>query len=680
MALLQFLAAHPNQVLRRETLLENVWQGVTVNDNTLSKSIAELRKALGDESRQARYIATIPRRGYQLIALVGQNEPANASIPAPPGVVAEPDNTARKPVLWFISLAFLVTSVMGGYWLLSARIAPEAQTQTRFTRLVPATTRKGMEFQPSFSPDGQWLAYANMEEQGINVVLEQLSNGKRHVIGDGRVRREQPSWSPDGQFLAYLLFENDRCQVHLVRLAAVTNAVVEDQMVAECAMQSPIGFNAVRWSHDSQFLYFFAQHDHRVVLTQFNWRTKNAISLDDLTAYVFAPHPKAPKLAYAKASPMSTALYVFDADKNVSTPYHSRNEVFIGLSVDPLTEHIVSVSNLVGGQLEIISPQGQSSVLWPSADPLIDPSFSADGKRLAVTRVQFTYDLWSVDLITTNQATRPNNASQKPLIESSRFDYSPQFAHSGTRLAFISTRSGAPAVWFCQQDGSEPKQLFQLPEAVWPTHIRWSHDDRFLSIGTSDLRVYVFDTVSGELRAIDQSLGQIMNPNWSHDDRSLYVSRYTQDTWQIWQIPLAHQQKAISLQDANGHALEASMAQSHGDHAHLYLLRHGNSEQRGIWRYSLQDKSMARITAQGARRGNWQNFSVNNNGFYFVEDENGMLTVKHGKDDGSLASVMPIFPTADAGMLFIDFAIDPTVSRLLFTRLDDFESDIMVLE
>ena len=70
MALLQFLAARPNELISREQLLQAVWRGVVVNDNTLSKAVAELRKALGDESKQASYILTVPRRGYRLIAPV----------------------------------------------------------------------------------------------------------------------------------------------------------------------------------------------------------------------------------------------------------------------------------------------------------------------------------------------------------------------------------------------------------------------------------------------------------------------------------------------------------------------------------------------------------------------------------------------------------------------------------
>ena len=55
------LAAEPGEVVRRETLLEEVWPRRMVNDEVLSRAIAELRTALGDDARAARYIETLPK-------------------------------------------------------------------------------------------------------------------------------------------------------------------------------------------------------------------------------------------------------------------------------------------------------------------------------------------------------------------------------------------------------------------------------------------------------------------------------------------------------------------------------------------------------------------------------------------------------------------------------------------
>lgn len=96
MALLRTLAAHPGRVLSREELMAAVWAGLVVSDETLSRCISDLRQALGDDSHKPRYIETLSRRGYRLIApprpaAVAPDPTVEAEIAAPtPGPVAEP--------------------------------------------------------------------------------------------------------------------------------------------------------------------------------------------------------------------------------------------------------------------------------------------------------------------------------------------------------------------------------------------------------------------------------------------------------------------------------------------------------------------------------------------------------------------------------------------------------------
>jgi class 3 adenylate cyclase len=70
MELLLYLVDHPDQVVTREVIEENVWQGRVVGYDALSASIAKIRKAFGDSSKQPRVIETIPKVGYRLIAPV----------------------------------------------------------------------------------------------------------------------------------------------------------------------------------------------------------------------------------------------------------------------------------------------------------------------------------------------------------------------------------------------------------------------------------------------------------------------------------------------------------------------------------------------------------------------------------------------------------------------------------
>jgi DNA-binding winged helix-turn-helix (wHTH) protein/tetratricopeptide (TPR) repeat protein len=70
MDVLTYLADSAGAVISVEQLLTDCWQGTFYGDNPVHKTIALLRKALGDDSKAPRYIATVRKRGYQVIAAV----------------------------------------------------------------------------------------------------------------------------------------------------------------------------------------------------------------------------------------------------------------------------------------------------------------------------------------------------------------------------------------------------------------------------------------------------------------------------------------------------------------------------------------------------------------------------------------------------------------------------------
>jgi adenylate cyclase len=71
-AVLRFLAENPDRLVSKEQLLEAVWPGLIVTDDTVVQSIGELRRALGDED--ARLIVTVPRRGYRFVMAAAPEE------------------------------------------------------------------------------------------------------------------------------------------------------------------------------------------------------------------------------------------------------------------------------------------------------------------------------------------------------------------------------------------------------------------------------------------------------------------------------------------------------------------------------------------------------------------------------------------------------------------------------
>src|SRR5262245_20308582 len=73
MDLLVFLANTAGRVVPKDELIDAVWDGRFIADTTLTRAVADLRRALGDDQRSPRYIETIPKRGYRLVAAVSAN-------------------------------------------------------------------------------------------------------------------------------------------------------------------------------------------------------------------------------------------------------------------------------------------------------------------------------------------------------------------------------------------------------------------------------------------------------------------------------------------------------------------------------------------------------------------------------------------------------------------------------
>ena len=72
LALLEYLMLHPDEVIRRERLLDDIWGwDDPVATRAVDVRIAELRKALGDETEHLRFIETVVGEGYRFVGSVG---------------------------------------------------------------------------------------------------------------------------------------------------------------------------------------------------------------------------------------------------------------------------------------------------------------------------------------------------------------------------------------------------------------------------------------------------------------------------------------------------------------------------------------------------------------------------------------------------------------------------------
>lgn len=73
MDLLWLLAGEAGRVVARERIMATLWSGVVVGEDSLARTISKLRQALGDDAKAPRYIETIAKRGYRLVAEVARD-------------------------------------------------------------------------------------------------------------------------------------------------------------------------------------------------------------------------------------------------------------------------------------------------------------------------------------------------------------------------------------------------------------------------------------------------------------------------------------------------------------------------------------------------------------------------------------------------------------------------------
>jgi TolB-like protein/DNA-binding winged helix-turn-helix (wHTH) protein/tetratricopeptide (TPR) repeat protein len=97
MRLLLCLANSAGTVVSVDRLLAEVWAGVIVGSASVYQAVSQLRKLLGDTDPDPTYIATVPRKGYRLIAPVRRGAAASASAPVGPAALGTPPAARRLP-------------------------------------------------------------------------------------------------------------------------------------------------------------------------------------------------------------------------------------------------------------------------------------------------------------------------------------------------------------------------------------------------------------------------------------------------------------------------------------------------------------------------------------------------------------------------------------------------------
>src|ERR1700684_2906047 len=90
-AVLRYLVENPGRLITHDELLDALWPETYVQPQVLRTYVLELRKVLGDDAGQPRFIQTLPKRGYRFMALVTERAASDATVveePSPQAMAA----------------------------------------------------------------------------------------------------------------------------------------------------------------------------------------------------------------------------------------------------------------------------------------------------------------------------------------------------------------------------------------------------------------------------------------------------------------------------------------------------------------------------------------------------------------------------------------------------------------
>ena len=171
---LAILLEQPGVVVTREELQKRLWPDTFVDvDHNLNTAINKIREALGDSSENPRFVETLPRRGYRFIAPITVNGTTAAAVTHTPEnrSTSVPKSVARtRPLLASGLLGTVMVLVAGGLWIYKRSETPGPPPQRMLTRI---TFDDGLQSEPTWSPDGRYIAYSSDRGGKFDIWVQQ---------------------------------------------------------------------------------------------------------------------------------------------------------------------------------------------------------------------------------------------------------------------------------------------------------------------------------------------------------------------------------------------------------------------------------------------------------------------------------------------------------------------------
>ncbi len=531
-------------------------------------------------------------------------------------------------------------------------------------KIVPFTSFAGQKSHPVFSPDGNVIAFAWGGEKDDNqdIYVKLIGAGTPLRLTTDPDADSSPVWSPDGRFIAFFRQSTTGGAYYLVPSLGGAERKLAD---------SYAGQSSLNWSPDGKFLVVVdkvSPKDSRpsIVLISIESGQKRTMTSPPgpyLASPTFSPDGK--NLAFVEGlGGLAHDIYVAPVTGGEPQRLTFDNRGIYGLTWTPDGKEIVFSSDRGGlSSLWSVSVSGGTpEPLSAVGEDAYEPSISRQGNRLAYLRRRTNINIWRTE---GPNWTGPRGSPSK-LISSTRMQYEQDISPNGQKITFASTRSGDWEIWLCDSNGSNPIQLASL--GAFSGTPRWSPDGQQIAFdsrkeGHSD--IYVINAEGGSPRRLTTEPFENNVPSWSRDGRWIYFSSNRTGTWQIWKAPAQGGQAAQVTKQGGFVAFESS------DGKFLYYFKAGGS----IWRMPVEGGEETRILDKNIGYGSWR---VLEKGICLIDE--GATPAQIEFFDFATHRVKQIATLDKEKGLAGGPVVSPDGQWILFARVDQVESDIMLVE
>lgn len=687
--ILALLVEKPGEVVTREELRERLWPADTFVDfdHSLNSAVKKLRQALNDDPDTPRFIETLPRRGYRFIAAVANGAYAMASAPAgefpgQPGF-SSPTPSGTVPAaaqhhwkLWAAG-AFGFVLALGLVAWFGFLPAPVKSPNLAPIRLVPLTTSSNGLSKPSFSPDGNQIAYSwsgENQKDGVDIYVKQIGTEKPLQVTHDFGYNVFPAWSPDGRYIAFL--HGSRTEIPGIYLAPALGG--PPRKLRDFPNLSQSCKPVLSWSPDGRLLAYSDRPSASSSCSVYQ------LSLEDLkTRQLTSPpspstgdgspqySPDGKTIAFIRNTKDVEDIYLMPAAGGEPHRLTFDNRLMPGLAWMPDSREIIFSSNRGGaswGLWRISAGGGTPERVPVGSDRAYGPALSMKGHRLAYCTGIWNEDIWRIALGPNHRAGKPEKFIFSELVEEG-----PQYSPDGKRIAFQSTRSGNFEIWRADADGTNLVQLTSMGGPLTGTP-RWSPDGRWIAFDTrpeAHPNIHIVSSDGGPVRRFVNETSDDGVASWSHDGKWIYFASNRNGGWQVWKRTADGSGVPIQITRNGGFApLESS------DGKFLYYTKF---DAPGAFRVSVAGGEEAKVMDEPPQ-GLWGYLAVGTDGLYFVGDNGNHKLALKFYDFATKKTAALMAMEKDPYFGAPGLSVSPDSRFVIYVQLDEARDNLMLAE